>query len=65
MNVYKKIEEYLSEANLPKGSKKINSKLAYVKDEHGITVWEFSNGKWTEWWTMDAAQFKREFGKIA
>lgn len=72
MNVYEKIREYLGEGSLPKGAKKINSKLSYVVGSpkgvgHGgektVTVWEFSKGVWNEWWTMDSATFKREFGK--
>lgn len=69
MNVYNKITDYLGEGSLPKGAKKINSRLVYVlgttfHDEKVVTVWEQSaKGVWTEWWTMDPATFKREFGK--
>jgi hypothetical protein len=66
MNVYKKIEDYLGEAKLPAGSKKINSRLAYVKDDKGnVSVWEKSKkGEWSEWWLMTPQQFKQEFGKM-
>jgi hypothetical protein len=67
MKIIDKIDEtltHLNEANLPKGAKKINSRLAYVKDTKGnISVWEKSKkGDWSEWWLMTPGQFKREFG---
>ncbi len=59
-------EEELDEGMLPKGSKYINTRLAYIKDKQGnISVWEKSKKGWSEWWLMDPATFKREFGKIA
>ena len=72
MNVYDKIRDYLGEEKLPKGAKKINSKLSYVVGPakgvgHGgektVSVWELSaKGVWTEWWVMDSLTFKKEFG---
>jgi hypothetical protein len=64
--VLDKINEQLNEANLPKGAKKINSRLSYVVVKEGgatsVHVYEKTGSKWTAWWVLNPEMFSREFG---